>query len=140
MDPSFDKEEFIKFCKAEIIPNVLEAMVRGDLEVLQDWCFEAPFNVLADPIRQGLKAGYTFGSQILDVEHVDVASGQMMEQGPVLLITFQTQQIMVVYDKAGQVKEGDPVGVSYSPQQDGPSVKLESVGTFVVCQQAHANL
>ena len=32
-----------------------------------------------------------------------------MEQGPVLLITFQTQQIMVVRDKTGKVVEGDPV-------------------------------
>jgi len=52
-----------------------------------------------------------FGSQILDVEHLDLASGQMMEQGPVLLISFQTQQIMVAYDKSGKVVEGDPVGV-----------------------------
>lgn len=24
IDPTFDKEEFLKFCKADIIPNVLE--------------------------------------------------------------------------------------------------------------------
>ena len=35
--------------------------------------------------------------------------GKMMEQGPVLIITFQTQQIMVVRDSKGAVVEGDPV-------------------------------
>lgn len=38
-----------------------------------------------------------------------------MEQGPVLLVTFQTQQIMVVYDKLGKVVEGDPVCTGISP-------------------------
>lgn len=33
----------------------------------------------------------------------------MMEQGPVLIITFQSQQIMVVKDQKNNVVEGDPV-------------------------------
>ena len=41
VDPNFDKNEFIKDCTEDIIPNVLEAMLRGDLEVLKDWCHEA---------------------------------------------------------------------------------------------------
>lgn len=32
-----------------------------------------------------------------------------MDQGPVLIITFQTQQIMSVRDAKGKVVEGDPV-------------------------------
>ena len=41
MDPTFDKELFIRDCRDDIIPNVLEAIVRGDLEILEDWCHEA---------------------------------------------------------------------------------------------------
>ena len=41
MDPHFDKELFIRDCRDDIIPNVLEAILRGDLEILQDWCHEA---------------------------------------------------------------------------------------------------
>lgn len=33
----------------------------------------------------------------------------MMEQGPVLVITFHAQQIMCVRDSKGAVAEGDPV-------------------------------
>lgn len=32
-----------------------------------------------------------------------------MEQGPVLIITFQTQQIMVAHNAKGEVVEGDAV-------------------------------
>ena len=41
MDPSFDMELFIRECRDDIIPNVLEAILRGDLEILEDWCHEA---------------------------------------------------------------------------------------------------
>ncbi len=57
-DPGFCKEQFLKDCERDLIPNILEAMVRGDLEVLEDWCYEAPFNVLATPIRQAKQMGY----------------------------------------------------------------------------------
>jgi import inner membrane translocase subunit TIM44 len=41
IDRSFDKEKFIERCRFEIIPTVLEAYIRGDLEALKDWCHEA---------------------------------------------------------------------------------------------------
>ncbi|XP_023233735.1 mitochondrial import inner membrane translocase subunit TIM44-like [Centruroides sculpturatus] len=106
-DPNFDKDKFLRECEDEIIPNILEAMIRGDLEILKDWCHEAPYNILSTPIKQAQALGYKFESRILDVSNVDLAMGKMMEQGPVLIITFQSQQIMVVVDSSGKVVEGD---------------------------------
>lgn len=108
MDPTFSKEEFLKDCETDIIPNVLEAMVRGDLEILKDWCHEAAFNVIATPIKQALAAGYQFDSKVLDLSNLDLAFAKMMDQGPVLVISFQTQQILVVRDAKGNIVEGDP--------------------------------
>ncbi|KAK7012044.1 mitochondrial import inner membrane translocase subunit TIM44 [Biomphalaria glabrata] len=108
IDPNFNKEQFLRLCEKEIIPNILEAMVRGDLEILKDWCFEAPYNTLAHPIEQAKKAGYVFDSKVLDVSQADVIAGKIMEQGPVLVINFNAQQIMVVRDSKGKVIEGDP--------------------------------
>lgn len=107
IDPSFDEKQFLRDCERDIIPNVLEAMVRGDLDILKDWCFESTFNVIATPIGQAQKAGYYLDSKILDIENVELAMGKVMEQGPVLIITFQTQQIMCVRDSKGLVVEGD---------------------------------
>ncbi|GAB6032437.1 hypothetical protein CHUAL_011075 [Chamberlinius hualienensis] len=107
MDPTFNKEEFLKECEAEIIPNILEALVRGDLEILKDWCNEAPYNALATPIKQAQTMGYVLNSKILDITNVDLSLGKMMEQGPVLVISFQSQQIMVVKNSKGEIVEGD---------------------------------
>ncbi|XP_037073048.1 mitochondrial import inner membrane translocase subunit TIM44-like isoform X2 [Pollicipes pollicipes] len=108
MDPHFDKDQFLRDCEHDIIPNILEAMIRGDLDILQDWCYEATFNVLAQPVRTARQLGYHYDSKVLDVDNVDLAMGKMMDQGPVLIITFTSQQILCVRDARETVIEGDP--------------------------------
>lgn len=108
IDPNFDAKQFIRDCENDIIPNVLEAMVRGELDILKDWCFESTYNIIATPIAQAQKLGYYLDSKILDIENVELVMGKVMEQGPVLIITFQTQQIMCVRNAKKEVVEGDP--------------------------------
>jgi import inner membrane translocase subunit TIM44 len=50
--------------------------------------------------------------QVLDIDNIDLAMGKMMEQGPVLVITFNSQQILCVRDRTGKVIEGSPDKVS----------------------------
>lgn len=108
IDHSFEQKRFLKQCETDIIPNVLEAMTRGDLEILKDWCHEGPYNLFAVPIKQAKQQGYQIESKILDVDNVDLVMGKVMDQGPVLIITFTSQQIMVVRNSKGAVVEGDP--------------------------------
>lgn len=108
IEPNFDEKKFIRACETDIIPNILEAMVRGNLEILKDWCFESCYNIIATPIAAAQKIGYYLDSKILDIENVDLAMGKVMEQGPVLIITFQAQQIMCVKDRDSKIVEGDP--------------------------------
>jgi mitochondrial import inner membrane translocase subunit TIM44 len=108
VDPGFDEKKFLRDCENDIIPNILEAMTRGNLEILKDWCFESTYNIIATPIAAAKKLGYYLDSKILDIENVDLAMGKVMEQGPVLIITFQAQQLMCVRDAKQSVVEGDP--------------------------------
>lgn len=108
IDPNFNEKQFLRDCETDIIPNVLEAMVRGDLAILKDWCFESTYNLISTPIAQAQKAGCFLDSKILDIENVDLAMGKVMEQGPVLIVTFQTQQIMCVRNAKQEIVEGDP--------------------------------
>ncbi|XP_033375992.1 mitochondrial import inner membrane translocase subunit TIM44 [Parus major] len=108
VDPSFDKDRFLKQCERDIIPNVLEALISGELDILKDWCYEATYSQLAHPIQQAKALGLQFHSRILDIDNIDLAMGKMMEQGPVLIITFQAQVVMVIKNHKGEVVEGDP--------------------------------
>ncbi|XP_060804222.1 mitochondrial import inner membrane translocase subunit TIM44 [Amyelois transitella] len=108
VDPAFTSHKFLEDCANDIIPNILEAMVRGDLDILKDWCYEGVYNILATPIKQCKQLGYHLDSKILDIEQIELVMGKMMDQGPVLVITFQSQQIMCVRDSQNRVIEGDP--------------------------------
>lgn len=107
-DPNFDKDRFLRQCESDIIPNILEAMISGELDILKDWCYEATYSQLAHPIQQAKALGLQFHSRILDISNVDLAMGKMMEQGPVLIVTFQAQLVMVIKSPKGEVVEGDP--------------------------------
>ncbi|KAI5929795.1 Mitochondrial import inner membrane translocase subunit TIM44 [Manis javanica] len=96
VDPAFDKDRFLRQCEKDIIPNVLEAMISGELDILKDWCYEATYSQLAHPIQQAKALGLQLHSRVLDIDNVDLAMGKMMEQGPVLIITFQAQLVMVI--------------------------------------------
>ncbi|CAI5639474.1 unnamed protein product [Oreochromis niloticus] len=91
VDPSFDKDSFLKQCERDIIPNILET-----------------YSQLAHPIQQAKAMGLQFHSKILDIDNIDLAMGKMMDQGPVLIITFQAQLVMVIRNTKGEVVEGDP--------------------------------
>nr|XP_060642134.1 mitochondrial import inner membrane translocase subunit TIM44 isoform X2 [Anolis sagrei ordinatus] len=108
VDPAFDKDRFLRQCQEDIIPNILEAMITGDLDILKDWCYEATYSQLAHPIQQAKAMGLQFHSRILDIDNIDLAMGKMMEQGPVLIITFQAQLVMEVKSQKGELVEGDP--------------------------------
>ncbi|XP_058055633.1 mitochondrial import inner membrane translocase subunit TIM44-like [Anopheles bellator] len=108
IDPSFDQRQFLLDCENDIIPNVLESIIRGELEVLRDWCFQSTYNTIAAPIEAAIEAGYRLDSKLLDIESVDLVMGKMMPQGPVLIVSFQTQQVACVRNAQGSIVEGDP--------------------------------
>ncbi|XP_050439122.1 mitochondrial import inner membrane translocase subunit TIM44-like [Adelges cooleyi] len=99
VDPDFEIPRFIKFCEKDVVPNVLEAMVRPDLEVLKDWCTQQEYArlvYLLDERRQ--KATHGTHCQILDVNNVDVVGGLFTDEGPVLFLSLDTQEMN--YSKA----------------------------------------
>ncbi|XP_028641350.1 mitochondrial import inner membrane translocase subunit TIM44 [Grammomys surdaster] len=108
VDPTFDKDRFLHQCETDIIPNILEAMISGELDILKDWCYEATYSQLAHSIQQAKALGLQFHSRVLDISNVDLALGKMMEQGPVLIVTFQAQLVMVIKNTKGEVYHGDP--------------------------------
>ncbi|XP_076063042.1 mitochondrial import inner membrane translocase subunit TIM44 [Oratosquilla oratoria] len=108
MDPDFNKDRFLLQCEYDMIPNLLEAMIRPDLEILKDWCYERAFGILSQPVKQAQQLGLLFDSKILDVDNVDLLMGKVMDEGPVLAVSFQSQQILCLRNTKGEVVEGDP--------------------------------
>lgn len=74
VDPSFEKHEWLRFCEKEVIPNILEAFIRGDLAILKDWTHEVAFNVMSNAVKEYQKIGFsTADSRILDISKLEVS-------------------------------------------------------------------
>ncbi|KAK2742552.1 protein translocase subunit [Myotisia sp. PD_48] len=101
MDPNFQLEPFLREMREYILPEVLDAYVKGDVETLKLWLSDAQFHVYAALSKQYKAAGLKSDGRILDIRHVDISHARMLEPGdvPVFIVTCRTQEIHV-YRKA----------------------------------------
>lgn len=106
-EPNFEINEFLTRVQHDIIPNIMEALSQNELEILKDWCTEAAYNIMTHPIVQCEHLKYKYHNQVLDISSLDIAASKIMEQGPVLIVTFTAQQIIYVTGSDGKVIEGD---------------------------------
>lgn len=97
MDPSFQVEPFLREMREYILPEVLDAYVKGDTETLKLWLSAAQYQVYAALTQQYTTAGLKSDGRILDIRHVDIMSARMLEPGeiPVFIISCRTQEVHV---------------------------------------------
>ncbi|OCL01539.1 Tim44-domain-containing protein [Glonium stellatum] len=97
MDPNFQLEPFLTEMREYILPEVLDAYVKGDVETLKLWLSAAQYQVYAALMQQYTTAGLKSDGRILDIRHVDILSARMLEPGevPVFIITCRTQEVHV---------------------------------------------
>lgn len=109
MDPSFQVEPFLREMREYILPEVLDAYVKGDVETLKQWLSAAQFQVYSALSEQWTKAGLRVDGRILDIRNVDILSAKLLEPGevPVFIITCRTQEVHVYRQiKTGQLAAG----------------------------------
>ena len=97
MDPTFQIEPFLRDMREYILPEVLDAYVKGDVETLKLWLSAAQFQVYSALMQQYTTAGLKSDGRILDIRHVDILNARMLEPGeiPVFIITCRTQEVHV---------------------------------------------
>lgn len=97
MDPSFQLEPFLQDMREYILPEVLDAYVKGDVETLRQWLSAAQFQVYSALMHQYTTNGLKSDGRILDIRNVDVLSARMLDPGaiPVFIITCRTQEVHV---------------------------------------------
>ncbi|KAJ4855801.1 tim44-like domain-containing protein [Trichoderma breve] len=97
MDPMFQSEPFLQELREYILPEVLDAYVKGDTEVLKQWLSAAQFSVYEALTKQYLQAGMKSDGRILDIRNVDILKARMLDPGeiPVFIITCRTQEVHV---------------------------------------------
>jgi mitochondrial import inner membrane translocase subunit TIM44 len=109
MDPTFHIEPFLRDMREYILPEVLDAYVKGDIETLKLWLSAAQFQVYSAVMQQYKTAGLKSDGRILDIRNVDIMSARMLEPGeiPLFLISCRTQEVHVYRNaKSGKLAAG----------------------------------
>lgn len=105
-DPKFSQEKFMKEAHEFLIPEILDALLTGDLPTLRLWASEATFNLLKATFDAQLKTGQRMEGHVVDLRHIELVTAKMLEDTPVLVLTFTTQQISYVRDGNGTIVDG----------------------------------
>ncbi|CRG85162.1 Mitochondrial import inner membrane translocase subunit TIM44 [Talaromyces islandicus] len=97
MDPSFQLEPFLREMREYILPEVLDAYVKGDSETLKLWLSDAQYSVYSALAQQYTTLGLKSDGRIVDIRGVDIANARMLEPGdiPVFVVTCRTQEVHV---------------------------------------------
>ena len=109
MDHSFQVEPFVREMREYILPEVLDAYVKGDTDTLKLWLSAAQFQVYAALAQQYTTAGLKSDGRILDIRNVDIATARMLEPGeiPVFILTARSQEVHVYRNsKTNQLAAG----------------------------------
>jgi len=97
MDPSFQLEPFLTEMRDYILPEVLDAYVKGEHETLKLWLSEPQYQVYTALMKQYTTAGLKSDGKILDIRNVDILSARMLEPAdiPVFIVTCRTNEVHV---------------------------------------------
>lgn len=95
LDPDFNSEKFMKEVRAYILPEILDAYVKGDEETLKTWLSEAPYNIWAASAKQYKEAGLYSAGRVLDIRGVDILSSKLLppQDVPVFVIGCRAQEV-----------------------------------------------
>ena len=105
-DPQFRISEFLRQVEIDLVPKILGAYLSGDRPTLEKGCTEGAYAMLNASIRERDTEGVVMDTNILDVSDVELTAGRVLEDSPVLIVTFNTQQINCLRDRGGNVVEG----------------------------------
>lgn len=105
-DPAFRISQFLALVEQQLIPTILRAYLSGDRDALQRECTQDAYAMLNASIRERDAEGIVMDTNILDVSDVELMAGRVLDDAPVLIVSFNTQQINCLRDRAGKVVEG----------------------------------
>lgn len=96
IDPTFNMDKFMTDARKYIIPELMEAYLKGDVDTLKLWCSEATYNVLTAVIQAQMQQGLISDCKIQDLRDIELVAAKILENDvPVLVLSFRTQEIIV---------------------------------------------
>lgn len=117
MDSTFDTLSFTRHMREYVVPEILEAYIKGDEKVLKKWLTEAPFNVYEAQQKVFREQGLFSDGRILDIRNVEIVSAKLLQPQdiPVLVVSCRAQEINLYKRiKTGEIAAGSESNILMS--------------------------
>lgn len=105
LDPGFDKETWSEEVKVNLVPDLIKAHLRGDVELLTEHLGEGALHTLTQDIKLREADKVEIDTNLLDLDEVDIKIKYYEDSGPVIAVVYMVQQINCVR-KRGEIIEG----------------------------------
>ena len=94
MDPTFTQDAFLREMRGYILPEVLDAYVRGDGATLKKWFSEASHNVWNQLTKDYRDRGLYSAGRVLDLRNVDILQAKILQPVniPVYVVSCRAQE------------------------------------------------
>ncbi|KAI3630558.1 hypothetical protein MIR68_011993 [Amoeboaphelidium protococcarum] len=107
-DPAFDVDTFVQDLREFVVPEVLEAFIDWDEKELKQYVTDGVMSVLKQSRDQLHQEGGVIEGRLLDLRNVELNMAKIIDDMPVLIVTFKAQQTEVVRDaKSNEIIAGD---------------------------------
>lgn len=97
MDPSFTQDSFLRLLRGYILPEVLDAYVKGDSKVLKEWFSEASYNVWSQSTKEYREKNLYSAGRVLDIRGTDIMQAKILQPSeiPVFVVSCRAQETNV---------------------------------------------
>eukprot|EP00736_Rhodelphis_marinus_P005364 Rmarinus@m.1296 len=106
-DPHFTVETFLQQLEDEVIPQVMQSYLTGEVDNLGTWVAPEAIQAIRAEIaeRQAMKAA--LDPRLLNVQNVDLVAAALMDETPTILVSFVTHLVNCVRNvETGAIIEG----------------------------------
>ncbi|KAL3895838.1 MAG: hypothetical protein SGCHY_004457 [Lobulomycetales sp.] len=116
VDPRFSLDAWMRTATEFYIPDVIDAITRGDLASLKPWASESVYAQTSALISSYTSKSLRIDSQILDIRKVELLSSRMLDNDvPVMIVDLNTQAVVAFRDvKTGEIKAGSEDNIEHA--------------------------
>ncbi|KAJ3259082.1 protein translocase subunit [Boothiomyces macroporosus] len=107
VEPTFNQNDFLQETAHFVIPDLLEAYLKGEEELLQEWLTEGAFASLAYGFKAQKEAGLISDCKLVDYRNCEIEKMMLLEEEtPIILVKFSTTEILLFRNKKGDIALG----------------------------------
>lgn len=128
-DPTFSLTDFMQEVQEDVRP-VLFAYLEGDLALLRKKCRREVVERCQAERRALESQGLVAVNKVLHITEIEVKETKLMQNEPIIIVGFQTQQVNWLQNRQGKIVEGGKddiltVYYAWAMQQSSPEETME---------------